>query len=151
MGFGCATGVPGFSNCIRWNLVAGQQIQSAARRNKSFNPAVPGQNIWYNPAAFSDPNANVTAASGLPYSFGNKPAYQSNDRSFPYMEEDFGLIKRTPITERIGLQFRAEFFNAFNRHVFGNPDGNPYDSGFGIVGSTNNSPRNGQLTLRVEF
>lgn len=151
IGFSCATGVPGFSNCIRWNLVAGQQIQSSARRNKSFNPAISGQNTWYNPSAFSDPNANVTAASGLPYAFGDKPAYQGNDRSFPYFEEDFGLIKRTPITERINLQFRAEFFNAFNRVVFGNPDTNPYDSGFGTVGYTSNSPRQGQLTLRVEF
>jgi hypothetical protein len=151
IGFSAATAVPGFNNNIRWNLVPGQQIQSSARRNGAFNPALPGSNLWYNPAAFSDPNANVTIASGLPYSFGNKPAYQSNDRSFPYYEEDFGLIKRTPITENVTVQFRAEFFNAFNRHIFGNPDTNPYDSGFGTVGSTNNSPRSGQLTLRVEF
>jgi len=151
IGFSSATGVPGFSNNIRWNLVSGQQIQTAARRNKSFNPAISGQNLWYNRAAFSDPNANVTAASGLPYSFGNKPSYQSNDRNFPYYEEDFGLIKRTPITENVTLQFRAEFFNAFNRVVFGGPDTNPYDSGFGTVGGTNNNPRQGQLTLRIEF
>jgi hypothetical protein len=150
IGFSCATGVPGFNNCIRWNLT-GQQIQTAARRNRTFNPAVAGQNLWYNGTAFSDPNANVTAASGAPYSFGNKPSFQTNDSSFPFYEEDFGLIKRTPITESITLQFRAEFFNAFNRHVFGNPDTNPYDSGFGTVGYTSNSPRQGQLTLRVEF
>ncbi len=151
IGFSCATGVPGFNNCIRWNLVNGQQIQTSARRNKSFNPAIPGQNLWYNVAAFSDPNANVTAASGVPYTFGNKPSYQSNDRNFPYYEEDFGLIKRTPITESVDLQFRAEFFNAFNRVVFGGPNTNPYSSGFGTVGGTNNSPRQGQLTLRIEF
>jgi hypothetical protein len=151
IGFSCATGVPGYSNCIRWNLVPGQSIQTAARSSKSFNPAVPGKNLWYNRAAFSDPNADVTAASGQPYSFGNKPSYQGNDRNLPYYEEDFGLIKRTPLTERIGLQFRAEFFNAFNRVVFGGPDTNPYDGGFGTVGGTNNSPRQGQLTLRLEF
>jgi hypothetical protein len=151
IGFSCATGVPGFGNCIRWNLVPGQPIQSAARRNKSFNPAISGQNLWYNPAAFTDPNAASLIAAGAPYSFGNKPSYQSNDRSFPYYEEDFGLIKRTPITEKVDLQFRAEFFNAFNRHVFSGPDTNPYDSGFGTVGGLNNSPRAGQLTLRVEF
>jgi len=151
IGFSCATGVPGFSNCIRWDLVPGQPVQSTARRTKSFNPAVSGQNLWYNPAAFVDPNADVSAASGLPYSFGNKPAYQGNDRNFPYFEEDFGLIKRTPITESVDLQFRAEFFNAFNRHVFSGPDTNPYDSGFGTVGGLNNSPRAGQLTLRLEF
>jgi hypothetical protein len=93
----------------------------------------------------------VNCAPDLPYSFGNKPSYQANDRSFAYYEEDFGLIKRIPITERVDIQFRAEFFNAFNRHVFGNPDTNPYDSGLGTVGYTSNSPRQGQLTLRVEF
>ena len=149
LSFGCATAIPAFDNCIRWNLLPGQGIQSQARKSRSsFNPAI---NNWYNRAAFQDPNANVTVASGLPYSFGNKPAYQSNDRSFPYYEEDFGLIKRTPLTENVDLQFRAESFNAFNRHVFGNSGSNPYDVGFGTVSSTNNSPRAIQLTLRLEF
>jgi hypothetical protein len=151
LGFAGATGVPGWSNSIRWNLVPGQPIHSAARRGKSFNPAVAGDNLWYNRAAFTDPNANVTLASGLPYAFGNKPSYQGDDRAFNYYEEDFGLIKRTPIREGVDVQFRAEAFNAFNRHIFGGPDGNPYDSGFGTVGGTQNSPRNLQLTLRVEF
>jgi hypothetical protein len=150
IGFASATGVPGWSNNIRWNLT-GQPIHSAARQGSSFNPAKPGQNLWYNPAAFSDPNANVTIANGEPYSFGNKPSYESDDRNFGYKEEDFGLIKRTPITELVNLQFRAETFNAFNRHIFSGPDTNPYDTGFGTVGGTQNSPRNLQLTLRVEF
>jgi len=147
-GFAGATGVPGFSNSIRWNLVSGQSVESSARKGGHFNPRT---DKWYNPAAFADPNANVTLANGNPYRFGNKPAYEDDDRGFAYMEEDFGLIKRTPITETVGLQFRAEFFNAFNRHVFGGPDGNPNDAGFGTVGGTNNSPRAGQLTLRLEF
>ena len=151
LGFASATGVPGWSNGIRWDLVPGQPIHSAARDSGSFNPAKPGQNLWYNTAAFVDPNANVSAASGLPYRFGDKPAYQANDRNFNYYEEDFGLIKRTPVAEGVDVQFRAEAFNAFNRHIFGGPDGNPYDSGFGTVGGTQNSPRNLQLTLRVEF
>jgi Carboxypeptidase regulatory-like domain len=149
LGFGCATSIPGFDNCIRWNLVPGQQIESAARRNGTFNPGSASNNLWYNRAAFSDPNANVSGTT--PYQFGNKPAYQGNDRSHDYDEEDFGLLKRIPITERIGLQFRAEYFNAFNRHVFGGPNNNPNNAGFGTIGSLNNNPRQGQLTLRVEF
>ncbi|HXF05304.1 MAG TPA: TonB-dependent receptor [Blastocatellia bacterium] len=34
---------------------------------------------------------------------------------------DFGLIKRITLTERVNLQFRAEFFNAFNHPNFENP------------------------------
>jgi hypothetical protein len=156
-GFGCATSIPGMyvnqegaTHCVRWNLVSGQAIHSTARSNGSFNPAVPGRNVWYNPSAFSDPNANVTGST--PYSFGNKPDFQGNDRSFPYYEEDWGLVKRIPITERVNFIFRAELFNAFNRHIFGNPDGEPYDGpGFGTVGYTSNSPRATQFTFRMQF
>jgi hypothetical protein len=167
IGFSCATGIPGWGNCIRWNLVQGQQIQSAARRSGHFNPVVPGSAQWYAPRlasnfAFADPNANVSAT--VPYTFGDKPSYQGNDRNFGYIEEDFGVIKRFPITKQVKLQVRVEAFNAFNRHIFGGPDTNPYDGlgnpgatfnsgggGFGTVSGTQNSPRALQLTMRVEF
>jgi hypothetical protein len=35
---------------------------------------------------------------------------------------DFSLRKNTRLTERAALEFRAEFFNAFNSTQFGNPD-----------------------------
>jgi len=149
LGFGCATGIPGYDNCIRYNFVSGQSLRSSARNTGAFNPARAGSNLWYNPAGISDPNANVTRTSS--YALGDKPAYESDDRSFAYLEEDFGLIKRTHITERVAFQFRAEAFNAFNRHVFGNPDNNPHDPGFGTVGGTANTPRALQLTFRAEF
>lgn len=43
IGFSSATGVPGFNNGIRWNLVQGREIQSQARRDRSFNPAIPAK------------------------------------------------------------------------------------------------------------
>ncbi|HEV2387715.1 MAG TPA: TonB-dependent receptor [Candidatus Acidoferrales bacterium] len=43
---------------------------------------------------------------------------------------DIGLAKRFPITERVGLQFRTDFFNAFNHQNFDNP-----------VGASSGSPR----------
>jgi hypothetical protein len=148
LGFGCATGIPGFSNCIRYNLT-GQAIHSAARQSGKFNPTY---DKWYNPAAFSDPNNATAIDGGAAYSFGDKPQYQGDDRSFNYYEEDFSFIKRTPIREGIDLQFRAELFNAFNRVIFGGPDGSPSDgANFGVVNGLNNSPRQGQLTLRLEF
>lgn len=157
--FGCATSIPGMAiaqegttHCVRWNLVPGQPLHSAARGNGSFNPAISGRNIWYNASAFSDPNANVTLESGLPYSFGNKPSYQTNDSMFPYYEEDFGLTKRTAVTERVNAVFRVEMFNAFNRHIWGAPDSEPYNgSAFGTVASLANSPRALQLMLRFQF
>ena len=148
-GFGCATGVPGFDNCIRYTLVDGQQLQSPARRSGKFNPVT---DRWYNTAAIVDQNdGNHLQANGGAYTFGNKPQYQSNDRGFAFIEEDFSLIKRTHITEQLALQIRGEVFNAFNRAIFSGPNGNPHDPGFGQVGGQNNSPRALQLTIRAEF
>lgn len=157
--FGCATGVPGFDNCINWNLVApASQIESSARRGGSFNPFAGN---WYNTACtgattsncvFADPNSGSVISSGGGYSFGNMARYYSSNRYFPYFDEDFALIKVTPLTEKVKLRFRAEAFNAFNRVEFGGPDSEPYDGpAFGTVGSQMNSPRQVQFTLRFEF
>jgi hypothetical protein len=155
--FGCATSIPGmFVNqegvvhCVRWNLVAGQHIHSTALSQGSFNPAIAGHNQWYNAGAFSDPNANVTGSQ--PYSYGNKPAFQGNDRATNFYDEAWGLVKSIPITEKIRGVFRAELFNAFNRHIFGYPDSGPYDgSAFGTVTTLRNSPRTAQFEFRAQF
>ena len=58
------------------------------------------------------------------------------------------MFKKTPLTERINLQFRAEFFNLFNRVQFAAPgltQGNP---SFGVISSQTNSPRLIQFALR---
>ena len=34
---------------------------------------------------------------------------------------DFSLMKNTSLSEEVDLQFRAEFFNIFNRANFGQP------------------------------
>jgi hypothetical protein len=155
--FGCATSIPGMYvnqegvvHCVRWSLVAGQSIHSSARDRGSFNPAVSGHNVWYNSSAFSDPNANVTGSQ--PYSFGNKPEFQGNDRGMPYYDEAWGLAKVIPITERVNFVFRAQLFNAFNRHIFGYPDSQPYDgTAFGTVTTLTNSPRQAQFEFRAQF
>ena len=47
---------------------------------------------------------------------------------------DFALHKTTAITENQSVEFRAEFFNAFNHTQFLNPDGNITDgSDFGRI------------------
>jgi hypothetical protein len=42
-------------------------------------------------------------------------------RGFGAWQADFGLHRQFRITERLGLQFRAEFFNIFNHPNFGDP------------------------------
>jgi len=40
---------------------------------------------------------------------------------------DFSLFKNFNFGEGLSLQFRAEFFNIFNRANFGDPDEEPFD------------------------
>ena len=112
-----------------------------------------GNNI-FNCAAFIDPNAqNLVAAQG--YTFGNLPVFFSSIRSPGYMNEDFAIIKRTPLTESQTLTFKLDIPNAFNRHVFGQLDGNIFSGTFGVPGGGGravlNAPRRLQITLRYEF
>ena len=60
------------------------------------------------------------------------------------------LLKDTRITERLSVEFRAEFFNVFNHAQFINPTGNINSSTFGMVNSARD-PRIGQLALKMLF
>ena len=63
---------------------------------------------------------------------------------------DISIQKDTLITEGKTLQFRAEFFNAFNHAQFGLPDGNVNDATFGLVQSAA-APRLMQFALKFLF
>jgi hypothetical protein len=63
---------------------------------------------------------------------------------------DFSAIKETALTEHTMLQFRAEFFNAFNHAQFLNPDGNISDGTFGQVVQAR-EPRLVQFALKLLF
>jgi hypothetical protein len=77
---------------------------------------------------------------------------------------DWSLRKEFTLTEKQRLEFRAEFFNAFNRTYMNDPAAvNPLQTptrsngiltgGFGYInpGSLNSQPRNGQLVARFQF
>ncbi|HUK48340.1 MAG TPA: TonB-dependent receptor [Terriglobales bacterium] len=66
---------------------------------------------------------------------------------------DITLSKDTRLTERTSLQFRADFFNAFNHAQFSGPDGTVNDSSFGEIGSVNstNPARIMQFALKLQF
>lgn len=67
-----------------------------------------------------------------------------------YADVDFGLMKNFSIKERAALQFRAEFFNLFNRPNFGNPSGTLTSRAFGTITSAG-SPRIIQFALKFSF
>ena len=74
---------------------------------------------------------------------------------------DFSLIKRTPVTERVMSEFRAEIFNVFNLNNFANPTLTPTSSSFGVITSTRNNssapglgvgePFNIQFAVKLSF
>jgi hypothetical protein len=154
--FACATGVPAFDGCIRFNRVPGEPLanpvpQTGNPRNwHLFNgdPAVIG--LTGTDGAFQDPNFLVSSTTA-PYTFGNLPRTTAEFRTPKFLNEDISILKRTTLTEGQSLVFKAEMINAFNRHVFGGPDTNPYSSSFGGVFGTADSPRQIQFVLRYEF
>jgi hypothetical protein len=80
--------------------------------NPSFSgPIIVGSpNQWFNPNAFLLPLAGTYGNAGRDILTG------------PGLTEvDTSLFKTTQLTERIALQFRAEFFNLFNHPNFGMP------------------------------
>ena len=67
-----------------------------------------------------------------------------------FVQLDASAIKDTRITERMNLQFRAEFFNFPNHPNWGGVDANPTSTSFGMV-TGKSSERNIQLSLRYSF
>ena len=53
--------------------------------------------------------------------------------------------------ENIRVQFRAEFFNAFNRVQFSGPTTSVTSTSFGVISGQANSPRQLQFGLKILF
>ena len=100
-------------------------------------------NGWFNTSCFTYPGN---------YAFGNEPRVDANITSEGIDNYDFAAMKSTIISsERVNLQFRAEFFNIFNRVQFAPPVGQQGSSNFGEILSQVNQPREIQFSLRVNF
>ncbi len=101
---------------------------------------------WFNPCAFAP------AADGKLGDSARAPIYGPR-----FVNTDFSLIKRFPIRETLGLDFRAEFFNLFNHPQFFLPGGSSAmqdissPSSFGVITQTVNNPRVIQFGLKLEF
>jgi hypothetical protein len=126
--------LPLFSGVLRPDALTGVP--------KTLDVNDPLADRWINPAAFAIPTGLRLGTAARSY---------TDLRSDGFMNESFGLIKRTPLTEKVNLTFRAEFFNAFNRVVFAAPQGNVSAANFGRVSQQSNTPRQGQLALRIDF
>jgi Carboxypeptidase regulatory-like domain/TonB dependent receptor len=144
-----------FTGIARVNVIPG-----VAQTNKgsNFNP---DSTPFFNPAAFALP---------ADFTFGNEGRSLPAARNFASKNEDFTIGKKTRIAEGAFVDFRASFFNAFNRHIFQAPGGfstaygtpfqaagsspttcpGPFACGFGAVTSTS-GPRTIQFGLNISY
>jgi len=83
-----------------------------------------------------------------PFTFGNLSPRVSDIRTDGIRNFDMSLFKEFSVVERVRLQFRAEFLNAFNTPRFGGPNTSVTSSSFGIITSQANSPRQTQFGLK---
>ncbi len=88
------------------------------------------------------------------YTFGNVGPLLPDVRNDRTKNVDTVLIKQFSLNVKehaIRTQFRAEFYNLFNRPQFGNPNGSITSQQFGQVTTQANSPRDLQFALKVNF
>ena len=116
------------------NVVAGQPLYGPNASRGAFNP---NSDKYINASAFVSPPA---------FTFGNAPRYFDSLRSFGMRDWDVALQKKFPITERISIGLKGEFFNVLNTVNFGSPNADIQSSSFGKITTINGSPRTGQLS-----
>jgi hypothetical protein len=139
------TNVFGGSAPTRPNVVPGISTSVPGGRHIRIGGPPGTVSEYFNPAAFA-----ATPA----YQFGNAPRYISSIRQPGTLNFDMQASKEIPLVERTSLNFRVEFFNAFNRvQLTGvNTTYNSSPNSFGYVSPTNlNGPRSIQASLRVSF
>jgi hypothetical protein len=89
---------------------------------------------WFNINCFAAPPD---------YGPGTESRVDSSLRGPGINNFDFAVFKRTNVGERLGIEFRTEFFNLFNHPYFSMPAtgyagiaGNPSANNFGVISST---------------
>jgi hypothetical protein len=131
----------GPSHANRANCIGDAFSGATSDPSKFVGTGAPG--FFINPSAFAVP-AVGTFGTCAPRSF-HGPGIENMD---------FSLFKNFVITERARVEFRSEFFNAFNHANFQNPSSafNPASLGsFGRSFSTVTDPREIQFALKLYF
>jgi hypothetical protein len=138
-----------------WQFSGVASFQTGAPIKTSGNTVATGQPVrlsdpsiskWFNTAAF-------VVQPGLPQPLGQRTltTYLRDFRNAGINNFDLSAAKSIQFTERFKLQFRSEFFNAFNRVQWGNPDTGLTSSNYGKITSQANIPRQIQFGLKLIY
>jgi hypothetical protein len=114
---------------------------------------------WFNVDCFAPPGGTLAASA---WAFGDESRVDPTLRGAGINNWDFALFKTTNFgpENRLGIQFRTEFFNTFNRVQFAPPNtaccnnaalGAINNTSFGIVSGQLNNPRLIQFALKFLF
>ena len=87
------------------------------------------------------------------YGYGTDSRTEPNIRTDGMKNFDFAVFKNTKFgpDQRLGAEFRAEFFNGFNHPQFSPPNSSFGSSDFGRVTGQYNLPRQIQFAMRFTF
>ena len=122
---------------LRPNVIAGCHESLSGSDTQRLNQ-------WFNTTCFTAPPA---------YGFGSEPRVDGLIHMDGPANFDFAAFKRTTFgpSEKMGIEFRAEFFDLFNHPQFGPPNESAGSNTFGVVNSTVNTPRLIQFGLKFAF
>jgi hypothetical protein len=120
-------GLPIFNGHLRPNRVGDVPIRIGPGFGE-FQPlnALTGQqgDLFLDRSAFAAP---------APFTFGNLGVFLPDIRGFAQRGEDISAVKRFRIREKLRTEFRADFFNAFNRRNLNNPVSDITNANFGRI------------------
>ncbi len=128
-----------------------------ANQYRSLHVVNRSVNNWFGTDASAMPclvegQNNGTCAYGAPAAGQFGTAAVNTERAPGYEQIDLAAGKTFAITGEQKLEFRSEFFNAFNIASYDNPDNNIADQpGFGKIIATRSNPRIIQFSLHYDF
>jgi hypothetical protein len=130
----------------RPNIVSGVPLKTFNynRSKDYFTGQTPVQPVQFTTNAFQNTG---------PWELGTAVRAYRGLRTPPLRLESFNVIKSFHIWESLQASIRLDYFNAFNRTQFQEPDNNSLDSTFGQITNLTSqiSNRQGQATFRIDF
>jgi Carboxypeptidase regulatory-like domain len=130
----------------RPNIVSGVPLKTFSynRSKDYFTGQTPVQPVQFTTNAFQNTG---------PFELGTAERAYRAMRTPPLRLESFNVIKSFHIWESLQASVRLDYFNAFNRTQFQQPDNNSLDSTFGQITNLTSqiSNRQGQATFRIDF
>ena len=128
------------------NLIGRNADRPDLRPGGDISPVLGGPDQYFDPTQFLLPEPGYYGNLGRNTLVG--PGFFNLDMS---------LVKNTRVGERIGVEFRAEFFNLFNRANFGTPvtaafdEDGTYRNSAGRISYTINPSRQIQFGTKITF